>query len=411
MGMPIKVYVALIVACTVSTIAVGSNLSVTESDAIRLYLETSPRAEALPLRVQAVDAELRVDAVTPNPTVTYSVEDAADVFDEFLVFEQRLPVTGQRSLQRKRAAGAASAAGLAAQRELNVSAHTLRLIFYEVMYREAALDALRQGLASLEHTVEILRDRERQGEGSGYDVIRAEQELAETQIETAREKAKLVAARSRFGSFFTDGAGMAAARIKGELDAANSPGSAEEAVGFALSHRADLQALAAEAESQETNRRAAKRQRFPEPILAAGWKRVEALDLSDTGFVASLTVPLPIFDRGKPNALQATAERDRLRLEHEILGREIRAEVLAAHSRLQAARAVSERYGPGYASRGEQMRRIARLAYADGEHGILELLDAYRTSLAIQLLALDARYAAKRAEIELDLAMGQEVTP
>ena len=79
MGMPIKVHVALIIAGTVSTIAVGSNLSVTESDAIRLYLETSPRAEALPLRVQAVDAELRVDAVTPNPTVTYAVEDAAEV--------------------------------------------------------------------------------------------------------------------------------------------------------------------------------------------------------------------------------------------------------------------------------------------------------------------------------------------
>jgi cobalt-zinc-cadmium efflux system outer membrane protein len=411
MGLPIRAHVAFIVACTVSTVAFGSSASVSESDAIRLYLEESPRVQALPLRVQAVDAALRIDAVLPNPTVTYAIEDAAEVRDEFLFFEQQLPVTGRRSLQRKRAAGAASAAGLVAQHELNGAAHSLRLAFYEVLYREAAIEALRVGVTSLEQTVAILRERERQGEGSGYDVLRAEQELAETQIEMARARAELAGARSRLGSFFADSAGMASIRIAGELSPEDSPANAEDAVAFALSHRADLQATHAELESQEMHRRAAKRQRFPEPILAAGWKRTEALDLSDTGFFASLTVPLPIFDRGQPSAVQAKAERGRLELEREILRREIRAEVLTALSKMEAARTASERYGPDYASRGEELRRIARLAYDDGEHGILELLDAYRTSLTMQLRTLDTRYHAKRSEIELDLAMGQEVRP
>jgi len=402
---------ALVIACFLPSLALASSDAITEVDAIRLFLEDSPQARAVPIAMRAVDAESRVDARVANPSVAYVVEDAADVRDEFLFFEQELPITGRRALLRERAEAASSAVGLAAERDLQNEAYSLKLVFYEVLHAEFAVESLRRGAGSLERVVEVLRERERHGEGTGYDVLRAEQELAEIQIATTATETALSAARSRFGAFFGATLAMDGVSLSGDFATTAGAPSAEEAVALALSRRSDLRALSAEARRRELESQAARRLRFPEPTLTAGWKRVEALGLSATGFVASLTVPLPIFDRGQPAAERATADHERVALESEILQREIRAEVLAALARESAAREAARRYDDEVERRGAELRRIAQLAYDEGESGILELLDAHRTSLAMELRALETRYEAKLAEIELDRAIGNEVQP
>ncbi len=133
--------------------------------------------------------------------------------------------------------------------------------------------------------------------------------------------------------------------------------------------------------------------------------------MSDTGFVASLMVPLPVFDRGKFAAARANAAWGQVELRQEILKREIRGEVESALVRAQAAREAAERFGAQVEQRAGELRRIARLTYDEGERGILELLDAIRTSLRMELQALAARHEAKREEIELSRVMGREVLP
>ena len=54
---------------------------------------------------------------------------------------------------------------------------------------------------------------------------------------------------------------------------------------------------------------------------------------------------------------------------------------------------------------------IATAGYEEGEFGILELLDAHRVSLSAELRSLDLSASARRAAIELDRAMGREMTP
>jgi len=411
MESPVGARAALVIACFLPPAALASGDAVTEADAIRLFLEDSPQARAVPVTIRAVDAESRLDTRVANPNVSYAIEDAAEVRDEFLLFEQELPLTGRRGLLRERAEAASAAAGLTAERDLQAEAYSLKLAFYEVLHGEAALESLRGGVGSLERVVEILRERERHGESSGYDVLRAEQELVEIQIATAAAEGALSAARSRFGAFFDAALRMDTAPLSGDLAPSAVAPSDEEAVDLALSRRSDVRALSAEAQRRELEYRAARRLRFPEPTLIAGWKRVEALGMSDTGFVASLTVPLPIFDRGQPAAARATADLERVELENEILQRQIRAEVLAAAARERTAREAARRYGPEVERRAGELQRIAQTAYDEGESGILELLDAHRTSLALALRALETRYEAKRAQIELDRAIGTEVTP
>jgi cobalt-zinc-cadmium efflux system outer membrane protein len=60
-------------------------------------------------------------------------------------------------------------------------------------------------------------------------------------------------------------------------------------------------------------------------------------------------------------------------------------------------------------SNASDIERIAQVSYDAGERGILELLDAYRTSSSarVRQAALDA--AAREAEIELEFVSGWEI--
>ena len=80
-------------------------------------------------------------------------------------------------------------------------------------------------------------------------------------------------------------------------------------------------------------------------------------------------------------------------------------------AREQAAREAALGYGQDVERRSGELHRIARLRYDEGESGILELLDAHRTSLTMQLRALAARYEAKIAEIDRNRVIGNEVKP
>jgi len=411
MKSPRRARVALVSTLLSASVAAASTGAVTEAVAIRIFLEQSPQARRVPLVVESVDAALRVETRVSNPDAAYLVEDAAGVRDEFLTFQQELPISGRRGLLSERAEAAAAAAGLTAERDVQDEVFELKRSFHEVLYRERVLERLRHGAELLEQTVEILEEREREGEGSGYDVLRAQQELVELRITTADADAALVAARSRFGSFYDPGMNMETARLEGDLTPSDPVPEVEQTARQALEQRLDLRSLSADRERLDLERRAARRRRFPEPILTGGWKRTEALGLSDTGYVVALSVPLPIFDRGRFESARATAEGERVELEKEILTRRIRAEVQSAVAREQAARKVALLYGDDAERRAVELSTIARMKYDEGESGILELLDAHRTSLTMQLRTLAARYEAKIAEVDRDRIVGNEVKP
>ena len=72
-------------------------------------------------------------------------------------------------------------------------------------------------------------------------------------------------------------------------------------------------------------------------------------------------------------------------------------------------RQAADAYRASTAASATQLERIAQVSYDAGERGILELLDAYRSSGAarVRQAVLDA--AARQAEIELELVSGWEI--
>ncbi len=143
----------------------------------------------------------------------------------------------------------------------------------------------------------------------------------------------------------------------------------------------------------------------------AGLKRSEIGERYANGAVVSVSVDLPLFSKGQVEKALAVAEATRVRARRDVLKSQILADVRGAYESLLLRRQIAERYQQDSGRRAEELREIAEVAYAEGELGILELLDAFRVSQQSKLRLIELQAAAKLAEIELDRAMGKEVLP
>jgi len=129
------------------------------------------------------------------------------------------------------------------------------------------------------------------------------------------------------------------------------------------------------------------------------------------GPALSVSVPLPLFDKGRTEVARFRAEEQVAASRRQILERRIRAEVAGARDFVVARQAALENYRSQVAQTGEELNRIARVAYQEGEVGILELLDSYRVNLQARTRMVELEAAVKEAALELDRAVGAEVNP
>ena len=114
----------------------------------------------------------------PNPSVTYSREGAG--FTEFFQAEQSLSLFGARDALSR--AGVAATAAAEAERDLRLwlLRSDAAAAVARVVAEQERLESLRAHMREVERLIEILRTREREGEGSRFDRLRAEQELRDT---------------------------------------------------------------------------------------------------------------------------------------------------------------------------------------------------------------------------------------
>ena len=114
----------------------------------------------------------------PNPSVTYSREGAG--FTEFFQAEQSLSLFGARDALSR--AGVAATAAAEAERDLRLwlLRSDAAAAVARVVAEQERLESVRAHMREVERLIEILRTREREGEGSRFDRLRAEQELRDT---------------------------------------------------------------------------------------------------------------------------------------------------------------------------------------------------------------------------------------
>jgi cobalt-zinc-cadmium efflux system outer membrane protein len=386
-----------------------------ESQIVESFLALSPQAQELRARLALTAAEAKIRTVYPNPAVSYSREGAG--YNEFFEASQALPINGR--LRYLREAGAAAVSSADADREAVLwSLRTdLRLAFYRMVAAQERVRVLSMSAGEIDQLLGILQKREEEGEGSRYDRLRAAREMAELRTDVVSASALIAAAGARVDGFLPDGTHVE--RVQAALPVLSEPPGLEELRVRAIDSRADYRAEQRALARYKIEEQAARRLRIPEPQVSAGLKRADVIsgvgpnpfsNVTSTGVVFSLSVPLPVFNSGRYEVARYQAEQEQAMARTAVLARQMQTEIRGAREVLTIRREALAAYERELGSTGVELTRITRTAYEEGEVGILELLDSLRVNRLASLRLLELQAGVREAFIELERVVGAELT-
>ncbi len=373
----------------------------TEGRAVGLALgrpavEASARAE-----VDLAESEATREGLWPNPVVSFTHEETGASKQDGLWIEQALDLSGRRSLRSDAALRRASAVGeesRAARLDLEAA---VRARFVDVLSAEGRVAAIEARLGPMERIAETVARREAAGDVSGFDRRRLDREKVAARARLEVEVAVREAAWERLQAML---GGSVTRPAQGPLVAAEAlPDSPPiEALLGRVRHRPELRALVREREAGELEARGGGRGWIPQLVLGGGYKRADGVD----GFLVVASIALPVFDRRQDESERGAARSRRAASLESLMRAEADGEIRALHAEATRLAAASRRFREEAASLSVDLVRTAETAYAGGELGILELLDAHRGALDVEIEALAMETAARRARIALDRAVG-----
>ena len=398
----------VVVALVYSSASAAGQSILSEADALARLSMDSPRVRAIRSAIDVTRADVLNVGRWPNPRINVDRESVAGVSETIATVLQPLPITGRRTLEKESATALVEATMHRADDEVRRARADLRLAYADLVAAQIRERELTRARDRLQALAGILEKRETAGDAAGFDRLRAEREVFDVEADRVAAAADRARAQGRLAGFFAAGTEpstlVAEERVVGTRDLPP----VDLLVDQAERTRGEVLALQQEIDAARFALRAADRRRIPEPEVLAGTKS-STVGGGDIGSVISLQAVLPLFDRGRPERAlaQATAAQAAARLE--MFRISVRAEIGALRAAALDRRNAADRYRASALTTAGEVERIGQVSYDAGERGILELLDAYRTSASarIRQAALDA--AARQAEIELEFISGWEI--
>jgi cobalt-zinc-cadmium efflux system outer membrane protein len=399
---------AALVAAMPPAIVGAQSVSLTEAEALARLSADSPRVRAIRAAIDVVRADVLAVGRWPNPRVMVDRESVAGTTEYLTRVGQPLPISGQRGLRGQAASALVDASTSRADDAIRRARADLRLAFARLVAAQRRERELMAAGDRLRGVADVLAKREAAGDAAGFDRLRAEREVFDTEADLALAVSDRARAQSALASFFAEPTNASAiVATPGPITAGAVP-PVEQLVTHAESTRGELLALAKEVEAAQFSARAADRRAIPEPEVVAGTKS-SSLGDGDIGSVFGIQATIPLFDRGRPERALAQARASVAESRAAEFRAGLRAEIAGWRAALLTRREIADRYRTAAVSSADQIERIAQVSYDAGERGILELLDAYRTSASarVRQALLDA--AVREAEIELEFVSGLEI--
>jgi len=379
---------------------------VTLAEALSAVLRSSPDIVAAREAASAARGRERQAGARLNPALSYNREQVGSGSDgsseDILEIEQPLEIAGPRAARTEAARFRREAAD-ARVRAVEVQ------VAYEVAVAFAGALAGERRAVLASQLAEAFSEAERVGarrlaggDISGFAARRIR--LEATRYSVQKSEALLANRTARLSLLALmppdiDGTRpleFTPASIRGSIERAG----ADSLALIALRRRSDLVALSLEGRAAVADAAAARRERNPIPIIAAGAKREANRDgTSGNGFVAGLRVPLALWDRRGGSIDASDADVRRMAAELAAAERKVRREVAEAADALRTAGEQLDVLTPQVSSDAAATLRSAQVAYTEGEISLLEWLDAARAYHEVEtsLATLRSEYLVRAA--------------
>lgn len=375
---------------------------------VALALENNLELRAAATDLDAARARLSADSrfLRDNPEVTTSAgprwNDQGDSADWSIGVVQRVEIAGQRGARRD-VADAALRAAEARYRELSSALAADVREAYGAVVAATALARLADEDRALAHdSLAAAEERYRAGNASLIEENTARIELGRASASAAEAAATRETAVASLRLL----AGLPAdepVAVREEATATSfCDQSLETLVATARARRSDLAAAVADVEQAEAERTLAARQAVSSPSFGIAYEQEE----DDEIVRATVSIPLPIFDRNQAARGVAAAQVSRARLALQNYERRIESDVRRGLAECQSTGAALEAFRNQAMRAAESNLGLAQEGYRAGKLGYLELVLIRRNALEARRSAIESTRRQTAADARLGRAVG-----
>ncbi len=391
-------------------------LRLTLDEATAMLRRQNPDVLSAALRVRAAEGDLRTARRYPNPTLGAGAGNfaigqtnppglgAGQTVVAQVGVQQEILLWGKRS-NRIAAATERTAAAEASRSDVDrVLLFELRSRFDDVLIATERLRLAEENLGRYRETVRVSQARARAGEISPaeLDRIMLEQSSFEREVADARlERRDAVAALLPLV-----GADASDVDAVGTLDVPSIPTDRVTLVDDALGRRPDLIAAERQATAADRAFDLARAERWPNPTVGVQYGHSQFTVSGDlrNQIGASVSMPLPVFDRNQGDIQRAEAEAMIARHEVDKLRLAIPQEIRTAETTYTVARERVRRFEDAFLRQAADALHAAEVSWREGASSLLEFLEAERANIRTQRDYLDALRDAHVAAWDLTRA-------
>jgi cobalt-zinc-cadmium efflux system outer membrane protein len=386
----------------------------TLKDAIGRALNYSAAVKGAFVEIEARHGEEAQASVKPNPELLLEVENFGgskskvgfDQAEETLQIAQLIELGDKRLLRLRAAHLDASLAGWDYEVTRLTVASKAAEAFVDVLASQDRLSVLKDFVTIADKTQSAVDARVTGGRASSIDLDRAKVVSARARALVEAEKARLEAARSSL-SVLWGSEGPRFERAAGKLDGARAVPSLESVKAYL-----DANPLLARW-SDEIGRRYAQldvehSKAIPDIRIGAGVRQFNEDD--STAVVASLSIPLQVFDTNSGNIVAAEQRIAKSEFEQQAARTDLVGSVVEALGALAVAAAQVNALEREVLPAARSAFERTKIGYDEGKFDLLNLLDTQRLLFEARLDLVNAQAESAKARARVEVLIGRDLS-
>ncbi len=373
----------------------------TLEEAMSTALSANPGLAAARLGREEARARGEVAGQRPNPELL--LEEARDFPRDAATLSVPIERGGKRQRRIQLAAAQAKSGEAELARLTATTRNQLRRAYFALSaaQRRAAETAEVQRLA--ESARDAARARFEAGDVPRLDALQAELAAAQAANEADKARGLMAGARGDLNALL----GRPLDRpvvVSAGLDAGIVP-PPDAAVRLALTASTELAVLDLGIAAQQAQVEVARSETYRDLTAGAGVTHHSPPDF-DWGWRASLTIPLPLFNRGRAQVQLEQATLARLQAERNAAAARVRGEVYSAAAAAATQRQAFLRFRDEILPRAAEVESMAEDSYRSGQTGLVALLQSLQSVHDLRLQAVQAGTDYQNALADLERAIG-----
>lgn len=387
--------------------------TLTLSAAIARALNYNPSLKAAFVEIEARHGEEAQAAVKPNPELSFSVENFGGSKDRegFEAAEETLEISQLIELGDKRLARLTLAHQEAAVASWDYEAARTQVVtnaaqaFVTVLASQKRIDVLRRAVTVAEKTQAGVAARVEAGKVSPIELDRVKVGTARATAAVKGEQAKLESAKLKLASLWGVSASDFTA-AQGRLASKTTVPTATRLKSF-LENNPSVARWSDEIGKRTAQLDVERSKAVPDLKVGAGVRREN--DTDATSFVASVSLPLQIFDRNTGN-IQA-AERRIVKAEFDASAArgEVSATLFEALGALSVAATQVRSLERDVIPAAERAFDATQIGYAEGKLDLLNVLDTQKSVFEARLDLVNAQAEYELAKVQIEALIGRSL--